>query len=217
MSLINLEKEVTNHAGEQVFFSFTTDPYQPLEEELGLTRQAIGILNAFGVGVNILTKGGFRAVRDLHLLSRSPRNAFGVTLTTDDPVEAQYWEKGAALPHERIASLRMAKEMGIYTWVSFEPVINPMAVFRLINEIKDFVDMVKVGKLNYFPRAAQEVDWGQFHAGVTHYLASLQLKYYIKKDLAERAKHQGGNIERLREPDCCPSSQPSDERSCRSA
>ena len=62
-----------------VLFSFTTDPYQPIEEECGVTRQGIQILKKYGFAVEILTKGGIRAAKDFDLLDE--RDAFATTLT----------------------------------------------------------------------------------------------------------------------------------------
>jgi len=170
------------HKKEPVLLCFMSDPYQPLDVSLKLTRRAIHALNRHGFPVQILTKGGRRAVRDFDILSQNPENKFAVTLTTDSPEESTQWEPSAAPPDERIESLKQAHNTGIETWVSFEPVFNPEAVFRLIKKTHNFVDLYKVGKLNYHPRA-KEIDWRKFRVETEALLNSLNKRYYIKDDL----------------------------------
>jgi DNA repair photolyase len=74
---------------DQVLLSFTTDPYHP--GDTSLTRQAIEVIQAHGLGVCTLTKGGTRSVRDLNLF-RPARDAFASTLTSlDDAFEVGAW------------------------------------------------------------------------------------------------------------------------------
>lgn len=61
--------------------SSTTDPYHP--GDTTLTRQALEVLLAHGLGTCTLTKGGTRALRDLDLF-RPDRDAFASTLTSLD-------------------------------------------------------------------------------------------------------------------------------------
>jgi len=93
-------------------------------------------------------------------------------LTLDDPVVSVKWEPGAALPADRIESLRRAYSVGIKTWVSFEPVLDPEAVYRLLDQTSAFVDFYKVGKLNYHP-LAREIDWRRFMGQMEERLSRL--------------------------------------------
>lgn len=165
-----------------VLLCFTCDPYQPIEEQYGITRCAINIFDSYGIPVQILTKGGLLATRDFDILKLNPGNKFSVTLTTDDPTESLEWEPGASLPEERIESLKIAHSMGISTWVSFEPVFNPDAVMRLIEKTHEFVDLYKVGKLNYH-QAANDIDWKTFGFAAQKSLEHYKKSYYIKDDL----------------------------------
>src|SRR3989304_4492407 len=67
---------------EQVMLSFTTAPYHPGDSHL--PRQTIEILKAHGLAFCTLTKGGYRALRDIDLF-RPDRDAFASTLTGVDP------------------------------------------------------------------------------------------------------------------------------------
>jgi len=184
------EKDAKKFANDKrnILFSFTSDCYQPIEAERKIIRLAIHASLRNNLNITILTKGGLLATRDFDLLKRNKLNRFAVTLTTDDNKESKKWEPGAATQDDRIKSLKIAKKNGIKTWVSFEPVFNPDAVFRLIDKTQSFVDFYKVGKINYHP-LSKTIDWAKFLFDVEKKLAKYNKKYYIKKDLeAYRSK-----------------------------
>lgn len=185
--LEQLERDTAKLAGDQrnVLLCFTTDPYQPADDVHRLTREAIRILNAGGLGVTVLTKGGLRAVRDFDLLAKDPRNCFASTLTLDDPADSLRWEPEGAPPAERLEALQIAHHLGIATWVSLEPVLDPEVVYRLIRITAPFVDLYKVGTLNYHPHAAT-INWSEFRAQVVDLLKTLGKPYYLKRDLLEK-------------------------------
>lgn len=164
---------------EQVMLSFTTDPYHPGDNSL--TREALLVLKAHGLGFCTLTKGGSRALRDLDLF-RPYRDAFASTLTSVEREFARKWERGAAAPADRIATLREFHNAGIFTWVSLEPVLDTEATLRVIEETHQFVDFFKVGRVNYL-NLTSETDWASFTRRVTQLLNDLGARHYIKRDL----------------------------------
>ena len=198
--LAALEQEARKLAGDprEILLSFTCDPYQPLEKTMKLTRMALKDLMANNLTVTILTKGGaWGLLRDLDLLKLNPRNAWSTTLTLDDPASSLEWEPGAPLPADRIESLRLAHDAGIKTWVSFEPVIDPGAVYRLLEATADFVDFYRVGKLNYHP-LAQKINWLAFREKIEGMLKSLGKSYMFKKGSAG-GKINGGLLQQTPE------------------
>ena len=154
-----------------------------------MTREAILILHNSGLAVAILTKGGWLATRDFDLLTKA--DCFGVTLTFLDPKRSREWEPGAALPSMRMKSLDDAHARGIPTWVSLEPVIDPAESLALIETTAKFVDVFKVGTLNYsgklppeLQRQVRGIDWPKFARDAVKLLDDLGANYYIKRDLA---------------------------------
>lgn len=201
MVLTQIEKDAArlarNNETRHILLSFVTDPYQPLEKELKITRRAIEILTKAGLAVAILTKGGFRATRDFDLLTRA--DLFGVTLTFMDPNRSLTWEPGAALPVDRMKTLEDAHERGIQTWVSLEPVLDPVESLALIEATSGYVDVFKVGTLNYPDKLPYElynqvrgIDWKQFAKDAVKLLDGLGANYYIKKDLARHIGRREG-------------------------
>lgn len=176
-----LEKEAPAYRGKEVQLCFTCDPY-PLSSII--TREAIQIFHANGVRVRILTKAGQRSEGDFGLLAAHPNlSVYGATLTFIRSEDSQQWEPGAALPEERLAALEKAHALGIPTWASLEPIIDPEQTAQLIYLSRQFVDEYKVGRWNYDPRA-DAMDWRK----ITHYLKAVLDKYAksyrFKKDLA---------------------------------
>lgn len=172
-----LPRDETRH----ILLSFVTDPYQPVETDWLITRRAIRILHTEGLSVAILTKGGLRATRDFDLLTKD--DLFGVTLVCRTLDYFTEWEGNSAWTGERIATLKEAHERGIPTWVSCEPVIYPEETLDLIHRTADFVDVFKVGTLNYH-EPPKTIDWKKFAQDAVNLLDGLGANYYIKKELA---------------------------------
>jgi len=140
-----------------VLLCFTCDPYPGNYDDNVYTQLALELFKAYNQPFQLLTKGGMKAARDFHLYKKS--DAYAASLTLLDESESLKWEPCAPLPLDRIASLRKAKEKGINTWVSFEPVIDPVQVYKMYEMTKDFVDFYKIGKLNHYKN---QTDWKLF-------------------------------------------------------
>jgi DNA repair photolyase len=161
-----------------IHLCFTCDPY-PADIDTAPTREIIKAIKASGNYVQILTKGGLRAERDFDLLGGG--DWFGVTYTNDSFYDPHEHEPRAARSSERLATIRTAKQRGIQTWVSCEPVFEPEAVYSMI-KFADFVDVFRIGKMNYEP---SEIDWAAFGARCVELCELYKRDYYIKDDLRE--------------------------------
>jgi len=170
--------KITGH--HKVLLSFIGDCYQPINDQFQLARQAIEVLHFYGQSVAILTKGGYRALPDMSLLKAG--DEFAVTLTCVDEAQSKEWEPGAAMPSERIESLKEAYARGIYTWVSLEPVLYPEQSLELIRMTHEFVNKYKLGILNYHPRS-KEIDWANYGHRAVNLLEKLHKEYFVKLDL----------------------------------
>jgi DNA repair photolyase len=181
--IANLRRDATRYqaAGitEQVTFSFSTDPYHPGDTRP--TRESFEVVIEHGLGICALTKGGRRPLRDLDLF-RPDRDALAVTLISLDDDFCRRWEPNAPLPGARIAGLQRFREKGIYTWGSIEPVIDPEMALAVVKATHSFVDLYKIGKVNY-SKLAQSVDWRTFTLRMVDVLACHNARAYFKKDL----------------------------------
>ena len=97
----------------QVLLSFTCDPYQWLDVYSQHTRGTIQVLHENGFSVCVLTKGAFRALRDLDLFG--PSDAFATTMTLLNPKASHEWEPRAAEPQARMHVIRRFHAAGIPT------------------------------------------------------------------------------------------------------
>ncbi|HZL00297.1 MAG TPA: PA0069 family radical SAM protein [Caulobacteraceae bacterium] len=102
-----------------------TDPYQPQEKRLRVTRQILEVLARFRHPFSIITKSALIA-RDLDLLG--PMAAAGLTraavsITTLDRTLARKMEPRAATPTRRLDAVRALSAAGVPTVVMFAPVI----------------------------------------------------------------------------------------------
>lgn len=164
---------------EQVMLSFTSDPYHP--GDTTLTRQTLEVIQAHGMGICTLTKGGLRSLRDLDLF-RPDRDAFASTLTSLDDAFARKWEPNAALPADRIAALKRFHERGIYTWVSLEPTLDVESSLAIVRETYSFVNLYKVGRVNYLPMT-KTTDWRDYTLRMIDLVHQVGAAHYIKRDL----------------------------------
>ena len=112
--------------GEQIAIGTATDPYQPIERKLEITR---AILEEFarhsGLELGIVTKSALVA-RDIDVLKQiSQRNEIFVnfTVTTTDAELARILEPRAPRPDLRLESLRKLREAGIGAGVICAPVL----------------------------------------------------------------------------------------------
>ncbi len=102
-----------------------TDPYLPLEQELGMTRKALELIEAYGFGVAIQTKSDL-ILRDLDLIARIHRKSRAVvqmTLTTQDDGLCRILEPGVCPTSRRVEVLQAFREAGVPTIVWLSPIL----------------------------------------------------------------------------------------------
>jgi DNA repair photolyase len=102
-----------------------TDPYQPQERTLQVTRQVIEVLARFRHPFSVITKSAL-ILRDLDLLAPlAAQNLVrvAVSVTTLDRKLARSMEPRAATPDKRIAAIRALSAAGVPTVVMFAPTI----------------------------------------------------------------------------------------------
>ena len=110
-----------------------TDPYQPVEKRLKLTREVLEVLDACSHPVTVATKSGM-VERDIDVLAAmSERNlvAVYVSVTTMDRALARKMEPRAAAPHRRIETVRVLSAAGIPVTVLVAPVIPVLTDWEL--------------------------------------------------------------------------------------
>ncbi|HEY4029960.1 MAG TPA: PA0069 family radical SAM protein, partial [Caulobacteraceae bacterium] len=122
-----LQKELSRkgYAPRPIHIGGNTDPYQPIERGLRITRQVIEVLDRFNHPFSIITKNGL-IVRDLDLFGPlAERNLVrtAVSVTTLDRKLARAMEPRAATPERRLDAIRRLSQAGVPCAVSVAPVI----------------------------------------------------------------------------------------------
>jgi len=105
--------------------SGVTDPYQPIERKLRITRGCLEVMAEYRQAVSIITKNRL-VVRDVDLLADlASHRAAGVflSITTLNPAMAADLEPRTSRPSGRLAAIRTLSEAGVPTGVMVAPVI----------------------------------------------------------------------------------------------
>ncbi|WP_338664827.1 PA0069 family radical SAM protein [Pararoseomonas sp. SCSIO 73927] len=124
-SLLEKELRKPGYTPRPIALGANTDPYQPVERTLGLTRQVLEVLDRHNHPVTVVTKSA-GVLRDLDILSRmAQRNLVQVCLsvTTLDHRLARIMEPRAATPLRRLAAMLELRRAGIPVGVLAAPMI----------------------------------------------------------------------------------------------
>lgn len=171
----------------EVLFCFICDPFPHpaslYQEQHLITFHALGLMRKYGLRSTVLTKNPLAAEGLFPEFLRG-RIRLGVTLSFYCDGLRRVWEPKAASVSDRIHALAQAKEWGVETWVSVEPVIDPDDALRAIEAAMPYVDEWKIGKWNHDVRA-KKIDWPLFYQGAKKLLESKRVIW--KKDLLEAA------------------------------
>jgi DNA repair photolyase len=116
-----LGREARRKPKGTVGVSTVTDPYQPLEAKLELTRKCIEILSKHDFPVSIQTKSNL-VLRDADLIVPEKFDV-GVTITTMDRELASKIEPRASPPDARVQVLDEFSSRGVKTWIFLGPII----------------------------------------------------------------------------------------------
>lgn len=102
-----------------------TDPYIPLEIQIGNIRKALSLVYEYGFGFTVITKSN-RILRDLDLLRKinnKTKCVVQMTLTTYDEDLCRKIEPGVSTTKERFEVLKQLRDEGIPTVVWLCPIL----------------------------------------------------------------------------------------------
>ncbi len=110
-------------SGKSLYISSVTDPYQPIERKLGLTRALLEELAAYhDVTVVIQTRSPL-VTRDADVLRRFRRARVHLTVTTDDEEVRRAFEPQCPPNEQRIAAASALAAAGIDTCITLTPLL----------------------------------------------------------------------------------------------
>lgn len=122
-----LRKELSRPRWEPqvVVLSGVTDPYQPVEKKLSITRACLEVLQECRNPVAIITKN-FLVTRDVDIFRRMNEYhgcAVNVSVTSLDPQVARRMEPRASTPSDRLKAIERLAQAGIPVQVMVAPVV----------------------------------------------------------------------------------------------
>ena len=125
------------YSAAPVALGSNTDPYQPVERTLKLTRAVLEVLEQFNHPVAVVTKSA-GVLRDIDILSRMAARGLArvcISVTTLDAKLARSLEPRASTPERRLDAIARLAEAGIPVAVLAAPMIpagNAMELERIL-------------------------------------------------------------------------------------
>lgn len=123
--LLEAELSKPRYVPEVIHIGGNTDPYQPQERRLRVTRQVIEVLSRFNHPFSVITKSAL-ILRDLDLLAPLAGDNLvrvAISITTLDRKLARSMEPRAATPERRLQAVRQLSDAGVPVIVMFAPAI----------------------------------------------------------------------------------------------
>ncbi len=124
-NLLEREMRKASYVPQTMALGSNTDPYQPIERILKLTRSVLETLERFGHPVSIVTKSA-GVLRDLDILQRMAARGLvrvWMSVTTLDPDLARRMEPRAATPARRLSAIAALSGAGVPVAVLTAPMI----------------------------------------------------------------------------------------------
>lgn len=162
-SVENLEKQIAKiPAGVIVRLGGMTDCFQPMEEKMRVTREAIRLLNARGIGYLIVTKSDL-VCEYMRILDKSLAHI--QISTTWIPCEK------AVSTERRIEAIERLEREGFDTAVRLSPYLPQFVDFDRLNGIKCRKILVEFLRVNHWIKKWLPLDYSDYtvkHAGYQH-------------------------------------------------
>jgi len=130
-----------------------SDPYNPLEARLNLTRNSLMLISAYNFGVSVITKSTL-VTRDTEILIDIAEKApviVKITITTSDDKLSKIIEPNAPPSSERFNALKHLTDQGIFAGVLLMPIL-PFITDNVENIEKLVDESAKAGAKFIFAR-----------------------------------------------------------------
>ena len=142
----------------EVYMSSVSDPYQPIERKIKLTRRVLENMDK-NIKLGILTKSDL-VLRDIDVFKEFRDIEVGLTINDFDGKLKKEIEPFSPSNGKRIEALRVLYENGIKTYAFISPIIpNLIDVEQLIKETKGFVNFYWFEFLNLKASGKEFREW----------------------------------------------------------
>ncbi len=184
--LLAKELSAPGYVPKVIAMGTNTDPYQPIEKKMRITRSILEVLREFRHPVGIVTKSPL-VLRDADILGEMAEQGLAkvaLSITTLDRRLARVMEPRAGTPQRRLQAIKGLVEAGIPAGVMFAPVIPAL------ND----------GEMEAVLGAA--VEMGALSAGYVLLRLPLEIKdlfrEWLEASVPDRAKHVMSLIRQMR-------------------
>ncbi len=102
-----------------------SDPYNPLEKELKLTRETLNYINEYDFGVSLATKSHL-VTRDIDILKKIQEKnpvIIKMTITTFDDVLCEKIEPNVSVTSKRFEAIKKLSDEGIHVGILLMPIL----------------------------------------------------------------------------------------------
>jgi len=141
-TLLQKELSAKNWKPQPVAIGGVTDPYQPLERDLQITRQCLEVFLAFRNPVVMITKN-FLVTRDVDLLTELAKYQAVVIYLSINSLDGhltRVLEPRTSHPQRRLEAIRRLSEAGVPTGVIVAPVIPALTDHEIPQIIQQAAD-----------------------------------------------------------------------------
>jgi DNA repair photolyase len=174
---LKAELAASGYKPQPIAISGITDPYQPVERELRITRSIIEVLIAHRHPFTLISKNALM-VRDVDLLGDAAKLGLvsaALSITTLDAALARTMEPRASTPTKRLAAMKTLSDAGVPMTVMMAPIIPGLTD----SEIESLLEAAR--------------DAGATSAGFVMLRLPLEIKdlftEWLSEHVRDRAKH----------------------------
>lgn len=130
-----------DRGGVRVFMSSATDPYQPVESRLRITRSVLEAFRELPIGLLVVQTRSPLVEKDFDLLERLPFAWLSMTVETDDDGVRRALTPICPSIERRLTSMRRARDRGIKVQAAVSPTLphDRERFARLLSEAADRV------------------------------------------------------------------------------
>ena len=185
--LLRAELESPRWQPQTLVLSGVTDPYQPVERKLGITRGCLEVLARFRNPVAIITKNRL-VTRDVDLLRNlAAQNgvAVNISVTSLDSNLQRVLEPRTSSPQARLDAIRQLRSAGIPTGVMVAPIIPGLTD----HEVPKIMDACAKAGAQFAGYTIVRLPWA---------VAPL-FEHWLEEHFPERKEKVLGRIRHLRE------------------
>jgi len=108
---------------QTIYMSSVTDPYQPIEKDLELTRAILDELATYHQVRLVIQTRGTLVTRDIDLLKRFQYAQVNMTVTTDDREVRRAFEPLCPSTAQRLQAIQQIKAAGIHAAITMTPLL----------------------------------------------------------------------------------------------